>query len=98
MIYIAQVTDPLFGTVEEQAFIPENEECAKLLCQSKHLVKYDETIEPRPGKKVRIYEEGKSYLADLLIVRDGIFYTSTCETSATFIYDIDPQQSEWVKV
>lgn len=97
MTYIAQKTDTNYGMVYEQAYAPENDECAKLLCQSGHLIKYDETIEPKPGKKVHLYEE-KSYLADLLIVRDSVFYTSTCVTSTTFIYDIDPQQSEWFKV
>jgi len=97
MTYIAKETIPRLGMVIEQAYIPVDEKSAELLCNNHFLIKYDETTEPRPGKRVHLYEE-KSYLSDLLIVREGILYTSTCETATTFIYNIDPQQSEWLKV
>ena len=91
MTYIANITDSSWNMVIEQAFIPADQEQADFLCEAGHLTKYDETTEPRPSKKVYIYETGKSYPADVLILRNDSLYLSNTITSNTWIeteYDI----------
>jgi len=85
MTYISTITDEIWGTVIEQAYIPADQDTADFLCTAGILIKYDETVEPRPARKVYTYVSGVSYPADSLIVKDGTLYTSNVITSTTWV-------------
>lgn len=85
MKYIANITDPTWGTTIEQEYTPSDQATCDFLCAAGYLTKYDETTEPRPARKVYVYVSGVSYPADSLVLKDSVFYLSNAITSTTWI-------------
>lgn len=85
MKYIATVTNTVWETTIEQEYTPADDATCDFLITAGILIKYDETSEPRPGRKVYVYVSGVSYPADSLILKDSVHYLSDVDTSTTWV-------------
>ena len=88
--YIATITNPIIGIVEQVEYVG-TESATKALLSLGYIKEYDD-VGPRPPKGIATYEPNKAYPLGWQVFKGGDVLESNTNTSSAFV------QAEWTTI